>query len=133
MPLSTLYPFGYCSQSVLPAVYDDSLSYAEMVCRLTAKVNEVLTSTTSDISDLQKAVQELYEFVHGTSWESAVRQWVNDNLPCLVAQVCKWFHFGIDDQGHVVCTIPTSWQDFGIHWITDTSSPDFGKIVIGWN
>lgn len=132
MALSTLFPFGYCCQHVIPAVYDDSLSYSEMVCYLTAKVNEVLTSTTSDISDLQKAVQELYEFVHGTSWESAVQQWVNDNLPCIVAQVCKWFHFGINDNGNVVCTIPTSWDGFNISWNTDFGSSDFGKITIGW-
>ena len=126
------FPFHFYCQKVLPAVYDDSLSYYEVLCKLTDTVNKFITASNGDIEELQKAVQELYDYVHGTAWEEAVCQWVNDNLPCIVAQVCKWFHFGISDNGNVVCIIPTTWQNFGIHWNTDFGSPDFGKLTIGW-
>lgn len=126
------FPFHFYCQKVLPAVYDDSLSYYEVLCRLSDVVKKLMDATTSDIVELQDAFNELYEYVHGTAWESAICQWVNDNLPCIVAQTCKWFHFGINDNGNVVCIIPTTWQNFGIHWNTDFGSPDFGKLTIGW-
>ena len=116
----------------LPAVYDDSVSFYETVCTLIDRVNKLIVSTTASYEELKSAFEELYEYVHGTAWEDAICQWVNANLPCIVAQVCKWFQFGINDNGNVVCVIPTSWQNFGIHWNTDFGSPDFGKLTIGW-
>ena len=96
------------------------------------KVNEVIQSNETNLKEIEDALNELYEYVHGTAWEDAICQWVNANLPCIVAQVCKWFHFGISDNGNVVCIIPTTWQNFGIHWDMDFGSPDFGKLTIGW-
>ena len=116
----------------LPAVYDDSLSFYETVCILINKLCEYASSTNATIEELQDMVNELYDFVHGTAWEDAVCQWVNENLPCIVAQVCKWFHFGINDNGNVICTIPLTWQDFRISWNMDFGSPDFGRLTIGW-
>lgn len=116
----------------LPAVYDDSLSFYETVCNLINKLCEYASSTNASIEEIQDKVNELYDFVHGTAWEDVICQWVNANLPCIVAQVCKWFHFGISDNGNVVCVIPTTWQNFGVHWNTDFGSPDFGKLTIGW-
>ena len=126
------YPFHFYCQKVLPAVYDDSLSYYEVLCKLTDTVKKFMEASTNDIDELQKAFNELYEYVHGTAWESVIWQWVQDNLPCIVAQACKWFHFGINDNGNVVCTIPLSWQDFFISWNMDFGSDEFGHLTIGW-
>lgn len=125
-------PFTFYCQKVLPAVFDDTLSYYEQVCRLTDKINELVNADKSDLEELQEAFRELYEYVHGSPWEDAICKWVNDNLPCIVAQTCKWFHFGIDDSGHVVCTVPVTWQNLDISWDWDVDSPDFGRITIGW-
>lgn len=116
----------------LPAAYDDSLSFYEVVCSLVDKVNKVISSNETNMKAIEDALNELYDYVHGTAWEGVICQWVNANLPCIVAQVCRWFQFGISDNGNVVCVIPTSWQNFGIHWNTDFGSPDFGKLTIGW-
>ena len=125
-------PITYTALFPIPSAYDDSLSFYEVVCSLVDKVNEVITSDTSNIESIEEALKELYDYVHGTAWEDAICAWVNANLPCIVAQTCKWFHFGINDNGNVVCIIPTTWQNFGIHWNTDFGSPDFGKLTIGW-
>lgn len=39
-----LQPFRYWCQKVLPLVYDDSLSYYETLCKLTATLNEVISN-----------------------------------------------------------------------------------------
>ena len=40
----------YC-QKVLPLAYDDSLSYYEVVCKLTSKVNEVIAMIDDKLDD----------------------------------------------------------------------------------
>ena len=116
----------------LPAVYDDSVSFYETVCKLIDDVNNLLNQANTNYEQLAAAIKKLEEYVYGTPWQNAIQEWVNANLPCIVGQVCKWFHFGIDDNGNVVCVIPTTWQGFGIHWNMDYGSPDFGKLTIGW-
>ena len=43
-------PMIACCQKILPLVYDDSLSYYEVVCKVVAKLNEVVEAT-NDIPD----------------------------------------------------------------------------------
>ena len=38
-----------CSAKVLPLSYDDSLSYYEQVCKLTNKMNEIISVINGDI------------------------------------------------------------------------------------
>lgn len=58
---STLYPipFRFWCQKVLPLVYDDSLSYYELLC----KVVDYLNNTISDVSTLTAEFNTLKEYV----------------------------------------------------------------------
>lgn len=47
-------PFRFWSQKVLPLVYDDSLSYYEVLCKLTGKLNEVIDFVNDRIVDVIK-------------------------------------------------------------------------------
>lgn len=51
--------FRYFCQKVLPAVYDDSLSYYELLCKLTAKINEVIVANEDELGAI-KELQDLY-------------------------------------------------------------------------
>ena len=49
---------------VLPAVYDESLSYYELLCKITAKLNEVIeqgNSTSEGLKELQEYVDNYFE------------------------------------------------------------------------
>ena len=43
--------FMFWCQKVLPLVYDDSLSYYETLCKLTAKINELIDFINGGITD----------------------------------------------------------------------------------
>lgn len=47
---TTLQTFRFWCYKVLPLVYDDSLSYYEVLCKLVAKVNDII-SVTNQIPD----------------------------------------------------------------------------------
>lgn len=49
-------PFKFFSQKVLPLVYDDSLSYYEVLCKLTNKINELVEFINGKVADLVKQI-----------------------------------------------------------------------------
>lgn len=53
-------PFTFYCQHVLPLVYDQSLSYYEVLCKLQSKLNEVIQSQ----NELQGAFQTMLEWVN---------------------------------------------------------------------
>lgn len=65
---TSLTPFRYWCQKVLPLVYDDSLSYYELLCKVVDYLNKTMEDTetlNSDVTNLYTAYQQL-------------QQWVND-------------------------------------------------------
>ena len=65
-PTQTNYAFRYFCQKVLPTVYDESLSYYELLCKLTSKINEVIESSNKNgeaITELQNLYKQLKDYV----------------------------------------------------------------------
>ena len=59
-----VFPLRFWCQRVLPAVYDDSLSYYEAVCKMGSKLNEIIAivnDSDSTLADMQDAIKELQE------------------------------------------------------------------------
>ena len=86
----TIRPFRYWCQKVLPAVYDDSLSYYELLCKVAAHLNDVveLTNTQSDaITELQTLVENFLEMEVDPYIEELVDQWFQDNQPQIVNRI----------------------------------------------
>lgn len=54
-----IQPFRFWCQKVLPLVYDDSLSYYELLCKVIVKLNEVVESQNSTNSAVAETVNKL--------------------------------------------------------------------------
>lgn len=75
-------PFKFWCQKVLPLVYDDSLSYYEVLCKLVWYVNglrEDIILLGKDVSELNKLYNELKELVE-KYYEQGVQSSVNKKL-----------------------------------------------------
>lgn len=86
----TTRPFRYWCQKVLPAVYDDSLSYYELLCKVAAHLNDLveLTNTQSDaITELQTLVENFLEMDVDPYIEELVDKWFQDNQPQIVNRI----------------------------------------------
>lgn len=55
--IGNVYPFWRCFK-VMPLVYDESLSYYEVLCKLTYKINEVIEQLSSDYSEIYKYIDQ---------------------------------------------------------------------------
>lgn len=67
--MSEISSFRFWCQKVLPAVYDDSLSYYELLCKVVAKLNEVINSqngTNDHVTELAQQFEQLKNGLQGT-------------------------------------------------------------------
>lgn len=81
MNYSDLNPFKFWCQKVLPLVYDDSLSYYELLC----KVIDYLNNTMSDVSYLHDEFVKLKNFVDNYFKNLDVQQEINKKLDEMAA------------------------------------------------
>lgn len=95
--------FKYWCYKVLPLVYDQSLSYYEILCKVVKYINNLIDNDKEqgdDIQSLQQAVKELQE------WTGS-----DDQLIELVKQyLAQMIYVRISDAGYIVYYIPKSWR-----------------------
>lgn len=73
-------PFRFWSQKVLPLVYDDSLSYYEVLCKLKDKMNELIYFVTDNIKELIiPIIEELGMGVEYDSQTETISMFIVDN------------------------------------------------------
>lgn len=76
-------PFRFWCQKVLPLVYDDSLSYYELLNKVVDYINNMITdlSTMEDNIDILKdAYEQLEEYVNGYLTDERMQELVNNKL-----------------------------------------------------
>ena len=72
--MSKITPFRYWCHKVLPLVYDDSLSYYELLCKVVEKLNEVIELT----DETKVIVDELKNYVDNYFGSPEFEQLIND-------------------------------------------------------
>ena len=144
-----LKSFRFWCQKVLPLVYDDSLSYYEVLCKLVEYLNvliknqdllnELIKEYGLSISELQedmKTLQEELEKVKNGDYVSlyldSIIAWIDKNLQELVARIVKYVTFGLTQDGYFIAYIPPSWQFINFDTIIEPNSELYGHLVLRW-
>lgn len=142
-PMGEIGAFRFWCQKVLPAVYDDSLSYYELLAKVIEKLNEVIErydasgSVINEILvELQALQKEFEEFKTGgleEFYEELLDKWINENMPELIKKAIKMVFFGLTSEGYFCAYIPESWSDI----IFDTGMVynryDYGRLILRYN
>lgn len=74
---STIEGFNFWCQKILPLVYDESLSYYEVLCKVQSKLNEVINSQ----NNLQNEFYQLKEWIDTqleTYTKEQLQEWLDD-------------------------------------------------------
>lgn len=136
-------PIRFWCQPILPAVYDDSYSYYECICKLTEKINEMVAivndadSTLADMKEAIEALQEEFEKFKESGFEDyyqeQVEEWIKNNLEYIFNYCVKQVYFGLTQDGYFVAYIPKSWNDIifdtGMNYSLDT----YGRLILRWD
>ena len=129
-----LSKFRFWCQKVLPLVYDDSLSYYELLCKVIDYLNKMVEDENLLIDDVEQLKSEMSTV---QSWVSSfdydklgkyVYQWLDDNL-------AKMIFVEITNAGYFVYYIPESWEDIRLNTTgldINIKGTDYGRLVLSY-
>lgn len=124
-------PFGFWCQKVLPLVYDESLSYYEVLCKVRDKLNELIKQDELFGETLKQIQDEIAQ----------INQWIADFDTKFVKELVEKFvatmiFVGINDAGYIFYDMPESWDDIQFRTtgldINVTSMPAYGHLVLSY-
>lgn len=129
--------FKYWTHKILPLVYDDSLSYYEVLNKLTEKLNEVIDNYSvfdGTIKDLIEFKNSLISGEFPEPLEDAMNKWVDAKLTSLISTAVHNVWFGLTDSGYFVAYVPDSWSEITFQTTGyDTNvdiQPEYGHLVL---
>lgn len=147
MDLTRFTRLKYWVQMVLPLVYDDSLSYYELLAKVVEVVNglgenynELLTiveeqgidieQMKEDISVLQGEIENIKNGKYLNVYIDALAEWIDKNLQELVTRIVKFVTFGLTDNGYFYADIPENWEFLQFGTIYDETDPNYLHLYI---
>lgn len=102
----------YWCYKVLPLVYDDSLSYYEILCKVVAKLNELVEKYASFdelVEEINSAIKELRDQIAKFD-TSYIETLINEKLTSMI-------YVRVTDAGYIVYYIPDGWKDITFNTI----------------
>ena len=84
--------FRWFANKVLPLVYDDSLSYYEVLCKMSVKLNEVIEET----NDVSQGLLDLKEYVDSYFDSLDIQQEINNVIQQMIEDG-DFQYFGVDN------------------------------------
>ena len=129
----------YNVQKVLPAVYDDSLSYYEILAKVQQKCNELVEANnymqewqaTQD-EVIRELTQQVEDFINGgyrQDFDQFAQAWLQENIEQAIALGTHMVFFVLDDSGYFKAVIPQRWA-FTFGTIVDYDDPNYGSLTI---
>lgn len=97
--------FRFWCFKVLPLVYDDSLSYYEILCKMVTYINNLIETDKLQNVEIDKLKKEL----------QIVQNWI-DNFDTSYAEsiiahyLATMIFVTISDEGYIIYTIPKNWS-----------------------
>lgn len=142
-PLGEIGAFRFWCQKVLPAVYDDSLSYYELLCKVIDKLNEVIKQSNEqaqvirllvdELSRLKELFEQFMESGFDDYYKEQIERWIDEHMADIISRSIRMVFFGLTMDGYFVAYIPDSWNeivfDTGAVYGYDT----YGRLILRYN
>ena len=124
-----LSTFKFWCYKVLPLVYDDSLSYYEVLCKVVNYINKLIEQDKIFGNELVKLKEDL----------TTVQNWIDNYDTSYAKEVLEKFianmiYVDISDSGYIIYHIPESWNDIKFYTtgldITVPTENEYGHLVL---
>lgn len=151
--------FKFYCQKVLPLVYDESLSYYEVLCKLTDYMNtmfetqenyeaalaqlniqqqnlsnqfiELRQSISADLAEMNETLEKIKNGDYIDLYLDPIKEYIDENVQKLVAQIVSYVSFGLTADGYFSAYIPDSWDFLGFDTIP-YGDPLECHLVLNW-
>lgn len=124
-----LTTFKFWCYKVLPLVYDDSLSYYEVLCKVVDYINKLIEQDKifgDELTNLKKDLANAQNWIdnYDTSYAKEV----------LEKFIANMIYVDISDSGYIIYHIPESWNDIKFYTtgldITVPTENEYGHLVL---
>ena len=128
--------FKFWCMKVIPLVYDESLSYYEVLCKVVKYINDLIDSDKEIVENIEALRSDM----------TVVQEWINSFnyeplLKTVEEMVQKYLtvgvYFGLTDDGYFCAYIPRSWQNVKFNTtgldIETPLQPEYGHLVLSYN
>lgn len=129
-----LTEFRFWCFKVLPLVYDDELSYYEVICKCVDYINNLIENDKAISNDVEQLKQEMKQ----------VQEWI-DNYDTKFAEsiireyLATMIFVTISDSGYIVYNIPANWQSITFNTTgldiennIGVGNYDYGHLVLSY-
>lgn len=135
--------FQFWCQKVLPAVYDDSLSYYELLCKVVDYLNNVIDELNNhgnaigelqdSVTKLQQDFEKFKESGFDDYYAKQIEAWVRDNTVYIFSVIGKQVYFGLTSTGYFCAYVPDGWQDIEFDTGAVYGAPSYGRLILRYN
>lgn len=123
--------FRFWCQKVLPLVYDNSLSYYEVLCKVVHYINKLIDDDkimADELDDLRAELKVVQDWI--ANFDTTELERMIEGL------LLKMIIVALDDNGYIIFYIPETWDDITFNTtgydITVPSMPDYGHLVLSY-
>ena len=127
--------FIFWCQKVIPLVYDESLSYYEVLCKCVDYINQLIDSDkeiVDSIDDLKADMAQVQEWIDSFNYEPLLQTVAKMVQKYITAGV----YFGLTDDGYFKAMIPEAWDKIKFNTtgfdIDVPLQPEFGHLVLSY-
>lgn len=115
-----LTEFRFWCFKVLPLVYDDELSYYEVICKCVEYINNLIENDKAISNDVEQLKQEMKQ----------VQEWINNYDTSFAESIIREYlatmmFVTISDSGYIVYNIPANWKSITFN----TTGLDIGNNI----
>ena len=127
---NNLTKFKFWCQKVLPLVYDDSLSYYEVLCKVVDYINAIIGDSNSIVADIKELKEEM----------AIVKKWIDDFDTSYAEEIIKKYlatmiFLEISDAGYIIYYIPETWNDIKFETTgldVEIDGTEYGRLVLNY-
>lgn len=117
--------FRFWCQHVLPLVYDDSLSYYEVLCKAVKYINDLIDQDKiieNELSNLEKELAEVQDWIQKFEYDK-INSMISEIIQSFLATM---IFVEVNSDGYIVYFIPEKWEDI----MFNTTGLDI--VIPGW-
>lgn len=131
MDYKAMQTFRFWCQKILPLVYDDSLSYYELLCKVVDYINDLINNDkaiNAELTQVQKDLEVINKWIEDFGTEYAEK--------VLAEHIATMILVEITDSGYIVYYMPSTWDDFKFNTTgLDIELPqetEYGHLVLSY-
>jgi hypothetical protein len=128
--MNDLKTFRFWCFKVLPLVYDDSLSYYEILCKVVDYINKLIEQDkifADEINDLKNELKIVQDWINNFNTEYAEK--------IIAKYLATMIFVEISDSGYIVYFIPETWKEIIFNTTgldIEITGYDYGRLVLSY-